>query len=117
MKGRDVPYYTDSDYYVIARPEWSAWSQGRLEAIHQYTTDGLEMIMNGEIGRYNEGRVVEQTVIPAGGAADSTTFDSFANTGGCVECGGSSGLGVLHRCRYGLRSGPYRRGDQGEDPG
>jgi hypothetical protein len=38
------------------------------------------MIMNGEIGRYEDTRVVEQTVIPAGGAADSTTFNTFQNT-------------------------------------
>ena len=81
MKGRDIPFYTDSDYYVIARPGGLRKMKDQLESIHQYTTTGLEMIMNGEIGRYEEGRIVEQTVIPAGGAADSTTFNSFTNTG------------------------------------
>ena len=80
MKGRDVPYYTDSDYYVIARPGGLRKLKDQLESIHQYTTTGLEMIMNGEIGRYEETRVVEQTIIPAGGAADTTTFSSFTNT-------------------------------------
>ena len=80
MKGRDVPYYTDSDYYMIARPGGLRKLKDQLESIHQYTTTGLEMIMNGEIGRYEECRVVEQTVIPAGGAANSTTFDPFTNT-------------------------------------
>jgi hypothetical protein len=80
MKGRDVPFYTDSDYYMIARPGGLRGLKDGLESVFQYTTDGLEMIANGEIGRYNECRVVEQTVVPAGGAADSTTFDAFGNT-------------------------------------
>lgn|SRR5574341_360543 len=80
MKGRDVPYYTDSDYYMIARPGGLRGLKNGLESIHQYTTTGLDMIMNGEIGRYEQCRVVEQTVIPAGGAIDSTTFDPFTNT-------------------------------------
>ena len=80
MKGRDVPYYTDSDYYMIARPGGMRGLKNGLETIHQYTSTGLEMIMNGEIGRYEECRIVEQTVVPAGGAANSTTFDPFTNT-------------------------------------
>jgi hypothetical protein len=80
MKGRDVPYYTDSDYYMIARPGGLRGLKDGIETIHQYTETGLEMIMNGEIGRYEECRIVEQTAIPAGGAADSTTFDAFTNT-------------------------------------
>jgi N4-gp56 family major capsid protein len=80
MKGRDVPFYTDSDYFMIARPGGLRKLKDQLEAIHQYTNTGLELIMNGEIGRYEECRVVEQTVIPAGGASDSTTFDAFTNT-------------------------------------
>jgi hypothetical protein len=80
MKGRDIPYYTDSDYYMVARPGGLRKIKDQLESIHQYTTTGLEMIMNGEIGRYEECRFVEQTVVPAGGAADSTTFDAFTNT-------------------------------------
>jgi hypothetical protein len=80
MKGRDVPYYTDSDYYMIARPGGLRGLKDGIESIHQYTETGLEMIMNGEVGRYEECRVVEQTVVPAGGAANSTTFDAFTNT-------------------------------------
>lgn len=81
MKGRNVPYYTDSEYVAIARPEGLRRLKNDLEAIHQYTESGLEMIFNGEIGRYESTRVIEQTVVPKGGAADSTTFDPFADTG------------------------------------
>jgi len=81
MKGRNIPYYTDSEYAVIARPGGLRRLKNDLEAIHQYTESGLEMIMNGEVGRIpGDARVVEQTVVPAGGAADSTTFDAFTDT-------------------------------------
>lgn len=80
MKSRNVPYYTNRDYFVIARPGGLRKIKDQLEAIHQYTETGLELIMNGEIGRYADGRIVEQTVVPAGGAADSTTFDPFTDT-------------------------------------
>lgn len=81
MKGRNIPYYTDSDYYAIARPAGLRLLKNDMEAIQQYTESGFAMIKNGEVGRYNDTRFVEQTVIPVGGAADSTTFDPFADTG------------------------------------
>ena len=81
MKGRNVPYYTDSEYMIIARPGGLRKLKNDLEAIHQYTESGLEQIMNGEVGRIpGDARVVEQTVVPAGGAADSTTFNAFTDT-------------------------------------
>ena len=81
MKGRNIPFYTERDYYGIARPLGLRKLKDLLESVYQYTTDGLEMIMNGEIGRYSDVRWVEQTTIPVGGAADSTTFDPFTDTG------------------------------------
>jgi N4-gp56 family major capsid protein len=81
MKGRNVPYYTDSEYAAVARPEGLRALKNDIEAIHQYTETGLEYIMKGEVGRIaGECRIVEQTVVPAGGAADSTTFDAFTDT-------------------------------------
>ena len=80
MKGRNIPYYTDRDYYAIARPLALRKLKDQLESIYQYTTDGLDMIMNGEIGRYSDTRFVEQTAIPSGGAADSNTFNPFTDT-------------------------------------
>ena len=38
------------------------------------------MIMNGEVGRYENCRFVEQTNVPKGGAANSTTFSAYTNT-------------------------------------
>lgn len=91
LKERNVPYYSDRDYFAIARPKGLRQLKNQLESIHQYTDDGLEMIMNGEIGRYENTRFVEQTVIPAGGAADSTTFDQFTDTADAWNV--SSGVG------------------------
>lgn len=82
MKGRNIPRYTGDDYYAIARPLGLRGIKNTLETLSQYTSAGFEMIMNGEIGRsYENVRIVEQTTIPVGGAADSTTFDPFTDTG------------------------------------
>jgi N4-gp56 family major capsid protein len=89
MKGRNIPYYTEKDYFAIARPAGLRILKNDLETIQQYTETGLEMIMNGEIGRYDTVRFVEQTTIPAGGAADSTTFDPFTDTGDAWNTAGS----------------------------
>jgi hypothetical protein len=62
-----------------------------LEAIHQYTESGLEMIMNGEIGRYENTRFVEQTTVPQGGAANSVTFDPFTDTADAWDVAGAVG--------------------------
>lgn len=80
MKGRNIPFYNENDYYAIARPEGLRNLKNQLESIQQYTDTGLDMIMNGEIGRYADCRFVEQTVVPKGGAADSSTFDPFTDT-------------------------------------
>ncbi len=80
MKGRNIPYYTERDYFAIARPLALRKMKDLLESVYQYTVDGLTMIKNGEIGRYSDTRFVEQTTIPAGGAANATTFDPFTDT-------------------------------------
>jgi N4-gp56 family major capsid protein len=80
MKERNIPAYTADDYYAIAWPSTYRTLKNSLETLHQYTDKGLTMIMNGEIGRYEGVRYVEQTNIPKGGAADSTTYNTFTNT-------------------------------------
>lgn len=80
MKERNIPGYTGDDYYAIGWPTTFRTLKNYLETVHQYTSEGLTMIMNGEIGRYEKIRYVEQTNIPKGGAADSTTWNAFTNT-------------------------------------
>lgn len=80
MKERNIPPYTADDYYALSHPTTYATLQSLLEGVYQYTTQGFGMIMNGEIGRYRNMRFVEQTQIPKGGAADSTTFSPDTKT-------------------------------------
>lgn len=72
--------YTGDDYYALAWPTTFRNIKNQLETIHQYTEKGFGMIMNGEIGRYENTRYIEQTNIPKGGAADSTTWNAFSRT-------------------------------------
>jgi len=80
MKERNIPAYTGDDYYAIAWPSTYRTFKNNLESIHQYTSEGFKMIMNGEVGRYENVRYVEQTNIPKGGAADSTTWNASTGT-------------------------------------
>jgi N4-gp56 family major capsid protein len=80
MKERNIPAYKNDDYYALAWPTTYRFIKNQLESIHTYTDRGFTMIMNGEIGRYESVRYVEQTNIPKGGAADSTTWNAFTRT-------------------------------------
>lgn len=81
MKSRNIPPYENGDYYAIGRPGALRVLKNNMETLHQYTESGLTMIMNGEIGRYEQTRHIEQTSVPTGGAADSATFNAFTETG------------------------------------
>jgi N4-gp56 family major capsid protein len=63
MKERNIPAYTADDYYAVSWPTTYRTLKNSLESIKQYTTEGFGMIMNGEIGRYENCRFVEQTNI------------------------------------------------------
>ena len=80
MKERGIPAYEAGDYLCIGRPTTFQQLKSDLEAIQAYTETGLAQIKNGEIGRYRGVRFLEQTHIPAGGAADSTTFNPQTGT-------------------------------------
>lgn len=80
MKERNIPPYSGDDYYSLGWPSALRTFKNNLESIKQYTSEGFSMIMNGEIGRYENVRYVEQTNIAKGGAADSTTWDPYTRT-------------------------------------
>ncbi len=64
MKERNIPTYQGTgDYMAIARPTTLRGMKNSLETLHQYTADGMRMIMNGEVGRYEGVRFIEQTHI------------------------------------------------------
>lgn len=66
MKERNIPPYLGSDYMAIAWPTTLRTLKNDLESIHQYTQAGFQMILNGEIGRYENVRYVEQTNVAKG---------------------------------------------------
>lgn len=70
MKERNIPGYTNDDYVAIAWPTALRRLKNDLESIHQYTSAGIQLIFNAEIGRYENVRYVEQTNIPKGNSTD-----------------------------------------------
>lgn len=63
MKERNIPPYMGDDYFSIAHPTTFRQLKNDLETIHQYVDQGFGMIMNGEIGRYEGVRFIEQNNI------------------------------------------------------
>jgi len=70
MKERNIPAYLGDDYYAIAWPTTLRGFKNNLETIHQYSDTGFKLIMNGEIGRYENTRYIEQTNIVKGISTD-----------------------------------------------
>lgn len=75
MKERNIPPYINDDYYAMAWPTTFRKMRNDLEALHQYVETGFRHIANGEIGRYEGMRFVEQTHVAKGGAIDSTSWN------------------------------------------
>jgi len=67
MKERNIPPYQADDYFSIAHPTTYRKLKNDLESVHQYVTEGFQMIMNGEIGRYEGVRFIEQTNVAKSG--------------------------------------------------
>ena len=75
MKERNIPAYADDDYYALAWPSTWRTLKNNLEDIKQYIDAGFQMIMNGEIGRYDGVRFVEQTHVKKGSLGTAGTVD------------------------------------------
>ena len=75
---------------MVSHPSTFRSLKNSLETIHQYTETGVAHIFNGEIGRYETTRYIEQSFIPKGGAADSTTYDPWGNVAEAWDNGLSS---------------------------
>lgn len=78
MKEANIPPYVDDDYYAIAWPTTFRPFKNALETIHQYVETGFQLIANGEIGRYEGIRFIEQTAIAHGGAVNAANY-TFRN--------------------------------------
>lgn len=91
MKERNIPpYFDEGAYACISHPSTYRPFKNTLETLNQYTESGIQRIMYGEIGRYEDVRFVEQNNIPKGGANDSTTFDPYTQTADAWDNGLSS---------------------------
>jgi N4-gp56 family major capsid protein len=77
MKERNIPAYIADDYYALAWPTTLRTFKNNLETIHQYSDTGFNLIMNGEIGRYENVRYIEQTNIPKGTGTDGVTTTAW----------------------------------------
>ncbi len=78
MRERNIPGYEDDDFMCVGWPSTFRSFKNEMESLAAYTPEGLRNIRNGEFGRYEKIRFIEQTFIPKGGAADSTTHDPYA---------------------------------------
>ena len=67
MKERNIPPYMGDDYGCLGHPSTFRQLKNDLESVHQYTPEGFRMILNGEIGRYENTRFFEQTNIAKAG--------------------------------------------------
>ena len=85
LKERNVAPYVADDYMSIGWPSTFRSIKNTLETLHQYTETGLKMIFNGEIGRYENNRFVEQTNVAKGVTADAG-LTGTAWTGGSDWC-------------------------------
>lgn len=67
MKERNIPAYVGDDYVAIGRPATFRAVKTGMEAVFKYTESGFGALLSGEIGRYENMRLVEQTNIASKG--------------------------------------------------
>lgn len=77
MKERNIPPMLGDDYMVLGHPTTYRRLKNDLEAVHLYTDAGFSMIINGEIGRYENCRFTEQTNIAKAGFTNAKSNWAF----------------------------------------
>ena len=82
MKERNIPAYEGDDYFAISWPTTYRTLKNNLESIHQYVESGFQMIRNGETGRFEGVRFIEQTYRAKGGSATGMGTPAGAWTNG-----------------------------------
>jgi len=78
MKERNIPPYMGDEYFGIAWPTTWRPVKNDLESVYQYRDQGFQMIYNGEIGKFEGVRFIEQTNI-AHGRFSAGTFTAWTN--------------------------------------
>jgi N4-gp56 family major capsid protein len=84
MKERNIPPYMGDEYFAIAWPTTFRPMKNSLEGVYQYRDEGFQMIYNGEIGKYEGVRFIEQTNVPhgiynSGNYVTSASFTPWVN--------------------------------------
>lgn len=74
MKEANIPPYEGDDYFSIAHPSTYRGFKNDLEPMKLYTQEGFQMLMNGEIGRFESTRFIEQTNIKKGVTFNGTPW-------------------------------------------
>lgn len=87
MKERNIPPYEADDYFSLGHPSTFRPFKNELEDLHKYIQEGFTMIMNGEIGRYESTRFIEQTNIAKGTFANGKSNWAFFFGGDTVAEG------------------------------
>lgn len=65
MEERNIPTYDGENYMAVSRPITLRPFKNELEELRMYTPEGYQQIMNGEKGRYEGIRFIQQTNIPS----------------------------------------------------
>lgn len=90
MQERNIPVFDGEHYVCIARPTTLRALKDDLEALHMYTSEGWNRVMNGENGRYEGIRFISQTNIPSegwsGGKSDAAYFFGADTVTEAVAC-------------------------------
>ena len=77
MKERNIPGFINGEYVCVARPGTFRNIRNELRDVHQYTGEGLSMILRGEIGKFEGVRFVEQTNIASKAWTNGKSDEAF----------------------------------------
>ena len=77
MEERNIPTYDGENYISVARPLTLRTFKNELEDLRMYTPEGYQQIMNGEKGRYEGIRFVQQTNIASEGWTNAKSDAAF----------------------------------------
>lgn len=77
MVERNIPSFDGENYIAIGRPTTFRTMKNSLETINQYTSEGYGKIVNGEVGRYEGFRFVQQTNIASDAWTNGKSDDIY----------------------------------------
>ena len=80
MKERNIPPYMGNEYMAIAWPTTYRTMKNDMESVYQYRDQGFQAIINGEIGKFEGVRFIEQTNIPKGNYSSGNYLNSSSFT-------------------------------------